>query len=212
MSTAGATMSGRLWKLSVGTLLLPILAAPHAMAKGGPESQPVAVISISGPGLDGPILMNGDPVWRVLYLTTFRGYGLPYAEAPSAERLGPALEARYRFVLPNGDVRSLRQSLFPCAADGRLWAHTPPGQDRVRLRIGSEVQTGWWHSRALPDVLGRAAVEEVCGEVEGDLAGGGGSAAGSLTLLWVGLASVLILTVAGALGRSSLRRRHPMRA
>jgi hypothetical protein len=206
-------MCRRLWKLMVGTLLLMILAGPHAIAKGGPEAETVVVISISGPGLDGPILMSGNRAWRVLYLSTFRGYGLPFAQAPDADRLGPVLEARYRFVLPHGDVRTLRQRLYPCASDGRLWAHTPSGQDRIRLRIGSDVQTGWWHSRALPDVLGRGALEEVCRDAEGAVAGSGVSAtSGSLVGLWVGFSSLLILTVAGARARSLLRRRHPMRA
>jgi hypothetical protein len=203
---------GRLWKLVLGALMLMILAGPHAIAKGGPEAETVGVMSISGRGLDGPILMNGDLPWRVLYLSTFRGYALPFAQAPDADRLGPALEARYRFVLPNGDVRTLRQRLYPCAADGRLWAHTPSGQDRVRLRIGSDVQTGWWHSRALPDVLGRGTLEEVCRGAKALAAGAVSVVSGPLLGLWVVLGSVLVLTVAGGISRSSFRRRQPVRA
>ena len=193
--------------------VLVLLSATPAGAKPWhePDADPVAVITISGPGLDGPILVGGDGAWQVLYLSTFRGSGMAPAEAPEADRLGPALEAGYRFVLSNGHVRTLRQRLYPCAWDGRVWASTPSGQDRVPLRTGSEVQTGWWHSTALRDLLGRDALEGVCRDQALAAAGVPGWP-GSLLGLWVGLTSLLILALAGVVARSSLRRRQPIRA
>ena len=206
------------WKIlgstSVLLLLLLLLVTPAgAKPWHEPDADPVAVITISGPGLDGPILVSGDRAWEVLYLSTFRGLGIPSADVPSIDRLGPALEAGYRFVLSNGHVRTLHQTLYPCARDGRVWASTPSGQDRVLLRTGSQVQTGWWHSAALRDVLGRDALEGLCRDRAGALAAGAVPAGpGSPIGLWVGLAIVLVLTVAGGLVRSSLRRRQPVRA
>jgi hypothetical protein len=102
----------------------------------------VAVASISGSGLDGPVLLSGDPVWRVLYLSTFRGVGLAGAEPSPADSLGPPFEARYRFVQPNGDVQTLSQTLYPCADDRRVWSFTRSGQDRVLMPTGRLAQTG----------------------------------------------------------------------
>src|SRR5262245_18895709 len=110
------------------TLSVVLLGSAPALAKGARGERPVAVVTISGPDLDAPILLNGDVVWHVLYLTTFRGYRVMPAEAPARERLGPELEARYLFVLPDEKVQTMRQTLYPCAADGKTWAFTGSGQ------------------------------------------------------------------------------------
>jgi hypothetical protein len=204
----GPMMPERLAKVTAGTLMVLFLGAAPALAKGGPEDRPVAVLTISGPALDGPILLSGDRVWRVLYLSTFRGYhGMP-AEAPARDRLGPGLEARYRFVLPKGNVQTLRQTLYPCATDGKTWSFTGAGQDAVRYRIGSYVQSGWWHSTALAGVVEdlRSACERP-GAISGGAVGGGGS-----SVLWVGLVALALLATIGLLWREAHRRHQPVRA
>jgi hypothetical protein len=185
-----------------------LLSATPAGAKGRPDDQPVAVMTISGSGLDGPILLNGDRVWHVLYLSTFRGVGLGPAEPPSRDRLGRALEARYRFVQPGGDVQTLRQTLYPCASDGRTWTFTPAGQDRVHHRIGSEVQTGWWHSVGLARAVGGADLGSACRTRVGVAAGGVPSGTGPITPLWIGIAALILIVGFGLVGLESRRRRQ----
>lgn len=191
---------------------LPLLLAAPADAKPGHEPEPVAVATISGPGLEGPILLNGELVWRVLYLSTFRGVGLAAAEPPPADQLGPAFDAAYRFVQTNGDVQTLRQTLYPCAADGRTWAFTPAGQDDVRqgLRVSYLVQSGWWHSVRLASVVGAAELTAACryaGNSARALSANPGSWAGP----WTGLGAVALLTTIAALSRRSRRHRRPVR-
>ncbi len=188
---------------------------PAAGAKPGHEDPTVAVISISGPGLDGPVLLSGDPVWRILYLTTFRGFGIASAEQPTAEDLGPGFDASYRFVLRKGDVQTLRQTLYPCAADGRVWAFTPSGQDYVlqRHRISTLVQTGWWHSVKLVRVLDAYGLGAACDRSDaGAAASIGLPGPGSLAGLWVGLGGILVLVGIGALEAWASRTGRPARA
>ena len=101
-------MRARFTILMAATLSVVLLGSAPALAKGAREDRPVGVLTITGPILDGPILLSGDVVWRVLYLSTFRGYNLMPAEPPAKDRLGPALEAGYRFVLPDDKVQTLR--------------------------------------------------------------------------------------------------------
>jgi hypothetical protein len=201
------------WRILATVALLVLVAAP-ASAKRGEEPEPVAVITISGPGLDGPILINGDRAWRVLYLSAFRGVGLAEAEPPPAERLGPPFDAQYRFVQPSGDVQTLRQSLYPCA-DGRTWTFTPAGQDRVLQRVGSFfslVQTGWWHSVALAGVIGADELRSACREAGEISAAASPTAPGSWVGLGTGLGAVALLATVGALARGAIRRRQPVGA
>jgi hypothetical protein len=196
-------MRERFTMAMVAVSVLLVGTAP-AFAKGGPEDRTAAVLTISGSGLDGPILLNGDEVWHVLYLSTFRGYHVMPAETPAEQRLGPGLQARYRFVLPDDKVQTLRQTLYPCAADGKTWAFTASGQDAVRLRIGSVVQSGWWHSTALAEVV--EGLRSACKGSEATAAG----AAGNANLPrwpWI-LLVVLVLTATIGLLRRGARRRH----
>jgi hypothetical protein len=197
----------------VGKILVPLILllvpSPAGAKPGHDEPETVAVGSISGAGLEGPILLSGDPVWRVLYLSTFRGVGLAGAEPPPADSLGPAFEARYRFVQPNGDVQTLSQTLYPCADDRRVWSFTPSGQDLALMPIGRPAQSGWWHSVALFRTFEEAGL--ACGSgralaVAGP-EGGGGSFAG----LWAGLAALLALVALGALGRRTHHGRKLLR-
>jgi hypothetical protein len=202
------------WKILATVALLVLVAAPASAKPGHEEPEPVAVITISGPGLDGPILINGDRAWRVLSLSAFRGVGLAEAEPPSAERLGPPFDAWYRFVQPDGDVQTLRQTLYPCA-DGRTWTFTPSGQDRVLLRSGSFMQivkTGWWHSVALADVVGADELRSACREAGEISAAASPSGPGSWAGLWTGLGAVALLATVGALTRGAIRRRQPIGA
>jgi hypothetical protein len=197
----------------VAKILVPLVtllvAAPAGAKPGHDEPEIVAVASISGADLDGPILLSGDPVWQVLYLSTFRGVGLAGAEPPSAGSLGPAFDARYRFIMPNGDVQTLDQTLYPCADDHRVWSFTPSGQDWILMPIGRLAQTGWWHSVSLVRTFEDVGLECDSARAPGVAgpAGGGASFAG----LWAGLAALLALVAIVALSRRTPGVRRPVR-
>ena len=199
--------------LAVLSVALLLGVAVDAVAKPGHGEEPVAVLTISGPELDGPILLNGERAWRVLYLSTFRGIALAGAEPPSFERSGPAFDARYRFIQTNDEVQTLRQTLYPCAADGRTWTFTPSGQDDVRqgIRVSYLVRSGWWHSVMLARVIGLETLEDACDRAS-ERSVTAPSSPSSWTGLWAGLAAVAVLATIGVLARRSLRRRQPIGA
>lgn len=201
-------MRARFTILLSATLTVALSGSAPALAKGDREERPAAVVTISGPALDAPILLNGDVVWHVLYLSTFRGYNVMPAEAPARGRLGPALEASYRFVLTDGKVQTLRQMLYPCAADGKTWAFTGSGQDAVRNRIGSPVESGWWHSTALAGVV--EGLRSACGgsaAIATGAVGTGGIGSGA----WIVLLALALAATIGLLRLGRSRRRQPIR-
>jgi hypothetical protein len=131
----------------VGSL---VLAGTPASAKPGEGPQPPqeASVFVSGPGLDVPIVLDGRAALRVLYLTTFRAFGQYEPVPPAAASLGPRYEAWYFAPASDGQVRMIRQDLYPCA-DGAVWAHTPTEQGPFeRSLFPVQVSTGWWYSTA----------------------------------------------------------------
>ena len=128
-----------------------VLAGSPASAKPGDGPPPAqeASVYVSGPGLDPPIVLDGRSALRVLYLTTFRAFGQYEPAPPPASALGPRYEAWYFAPASDGQLRMIRQDLFPCAK-GAVWAYTPTEQGPFeRSLLPVQVSTGWWYSTAL---------------------------------------------------------------
>ncbi|HEX9123577.1 MAG TPA: hypothetical protein VF984_09505 [Actinomycetota bacterium] len=130
------------------------LTSSTAWAKEG-YAAPTATAAITGPRLEAPIILGGRTVWRMLYLTTFRGYNVPLAEPPSPDRRGSPYEVTYYVAYSGEPVRILHQDLYPYARGDAAWAYTAPGQPSFDNPVGGRVQAGWWHSVALWKLLPR---------------------------------------------------------
>jgi hypothetical protein len=188
--------------ITVGLMVAASLAFANASASAKPghgtDDPGVAVVTISGAGLEDPILWSADPAWRLLYLTTFRAVGAPAVGEPAHR--GPALHAAYRVVDGEGHVLTLEQELYPCAEQDAVWSFTPPDQDDVRLPNDASAATGWARSAALFATLREAGVP-ACSDL--DLRGGavpsGADGSSGPRGLWVGFALVAALVTAGAL-------------
>lgn len=203
---AGLTLA----PLVLGILLLP---AGPAFAKGSEGGHPAASAVISGPGAEPPIVIRGGPVFRMLYLTTFRAYSVGEPRPPSSERLGPSVKVQYFLAAPGGPVRTVTQDLYPYGAGDAVWAFTPAVRPTVWWHTELPASSGWWHSVAVGDLLDRfglAAAEDgssatwvarngVATEVGGDRGALVGAAGIALVL-------ACAITVGAVAGRRKARR------
>ena len=176
-----------------------VLVAAPASAKPGEIGPPRAIVTISGPGLESPIVWGDDAAWKLLYVTTFHAYGVQAPEPPTV--LGPSYRASYAFVSEDGTVTSFEQTLYPCAETDAVWAYTPNDDADVRQRFGQPVTSGWQRSAAMYPTLRESGLPP-CRDLVGSAASapsgsGGSSRSGPL----VGLAIVAALALAGAFGQ-----------
>src|SRR5215210_2301367 len=124
-----------------------VLAAP-ALAKGPAEA------TIDGPGLKGGGIHlkggGGDPTAGTPLgdLTESGGFfPAAYGQQPDpmlrsrpTGDLGPKYEVEYRVPGPNGDTATLRQDLYPYAAEGPV-TYMQPGQE---FFDGMKTHGGWY--------------------------------------------------------------------
>jgi hypothetical protein len=140
----------------VGALTLPALA----VAKG-----PVSA-SISGPGLDGPLLIKGDgegPGTALGRLTSAGGFfAQMFGQSPDptlasrpSGRLGPRYTAVYLVPGPNNIQSRVVQYIYPYAKPVAV-TYLKPGQ---RFWEGRKAHGGWYRGSArLKRVLVRAGL------------------------------------------------------
>jgi len=207
-------------------LALPIEAQAKCVRPGPLGCAPEAWVSIRGPGLEEPIVIEGQDFWRFLYLSG-ADYGpsqAPIYPRPSGEALGPRYEAQYYYSFPvaaRGRISSkflIEQVIYPYAPhperseDHMAWVLTPEGQRGVD-KYGSafEAYVGWTHSAVLSDLLfahglPAAAPPAQTGTSRDDVPLGSPAN-------WIALAALGVLFLVGAAwvvtARPSARRRHP---
>jgi hypothetical protein len=187
--------------VAVTVLVLPSVAAakPGDPSAGPPE----ASAYVTGPGVDVPIVLQGRAALRMLYLTTFRGFGQAEPDAPSTRDLGPRYEAWYFATASDGRLHLVTQDLYPCADDS-VWAYTPTDQGPIaRGFLPVPVSTGWWHSTAMVGTV--AGWRLSCSERAAAASVGRGDPGGpALPLVWLGLAIALAVVglVRGSRGRA----------
>lgn len=133
----------RRWLVPVAVLLLPVVMAAPAAAKG-PRSA-----TITGPGLDAPVHVGEQDVGTLGEATgawpaMFRQSPNPLRPHRPAHGLGPRLRIAYRVSMPvrGGRERAFTivQSLYP-RAHGAPVTYTAPGQPL----FGGKVSLGGWY-------------------------------------------------------------------
>jgi hypothetical protein len=183
-------------------LALPTAAAakPGAAAPGPPPSSAY----VTGPGIDVPIVLQGRAALRMLYLTTFRGFGQAEPDAPTPHELGPRYEAWYFATASDGSLHLITQDLYPCAG-GSVWAFTPTEQGPIaRGFLPVPVSTGWWHSQAMVETVSSWGLS--CSERAASSAVAAGDPGGPpAPIVWLGLAIALAVigVVGGSRGRAA---------
>jgi hypothetical protein len=194
---------------ALGIMLLATLgvslSAVRALAKPG-EGEHLgarALVAISGPGLEVPMILGDDGAWRTLYLTTFHAYGAAAVEPPG--ELGPRYLASYSFVDDEGRVSGFEQSIYPCAERGAVWAFTPSQTNDARQRSGQPVTPGWLRSAALSQILTDNGLPGCGGRTPAAAVVTSGGAGSSSTGVWFGLVLVAALALVGAFGSRSAR-------
>ena len=204
---------------------------PSRCPVGGDPYCPAGHVTITGPGLEGPVTIGGRDFWTVQYLTGagYRPYGYAEPSPPATSALGPRYRATYVVKPVQGATQSMTQDLYPYAS-GLVWAFTPGGQ-RFQSDLGVFTTLGgWWHSAALLDVLtahglpahppggsapanhssaagvlaGPASVEDGSGDGRGGPDGGTGGAGGSVGIGIAALAALLVAAAVGARPRRSM--------
>jgi hypothetical protein len=195
---------------------------PWRCPVGGDPYCPPGHVSITGPGLDRPLTIGGRDFWTVEYLTGagYRPFGYAEPSSPATSALGPRYRATYVVEPKHGRVLSMVQDLYPYAP-GLVWAFTRGGQ-RFRSDVGGEsgftTPGGWWHSAALLEVLvahGLPATAPATttsasgaagalggpgsgGSASGNGTGGPGGPGGPGGRVWIGIAALAALLLAGA--------------
>jgi hypothetical protein len=136
--------------LTLVLLLAVALAVPGAAVAKGPSK-----VTITGPGLDHPIVLSGDAEGNVgsrfgrlveqsgWFALAFRRLPDPTSPRRPAGALGPAYLAIY--VVPTGSSASvrIRQELYPYASPGAV-AHMQAGQ----ALFSGTTHGGWYRGGA----------------------------------------------------------------
>src|SRR5205085_676006 len=177
----------RFW-ISTAVLAAALAVAPAALGKGASQA------SITGPGLDKPLVLSGKGDVAQTTLETLAGemgfFPAVFGQSPDpmldhrpTGRLGPKYEVNWIMPGPNGTTSTIRQDLYPYA---RLYpvSYTKPGQ---RYWGNQHSRGGWFAS---PAQLRRDLVA-VGLPAQAPPSGGGG---GTGWLRWV---AISVTTAAG---------------
>lgn len=141
----------------VAALLLTVAAVipADAVGKGASEA------TITGPGLDEPIVLAGEgqaggellmeiAVESGFFPAVFEQTPDPMRDAPPAGELGPEYVVAYAMPGPNYETDTVLQKLYPYARGGPV-SYVEPGQ---RFWTTEETKGGWFFAgAALEDLL-----------------------------------------------------------
>lgn len=194
----------RIFAAIAASFALLAVSAPAALAKGPGWEPPQYSVSIAGPGLAATIELEGKDAKSMLYVTTFLGYGFQPPSPP--KRLGPAYQVLYFVEMGDEPGRVLRQEIYPYTP-GAVWAWTPKGQDMAGFRVAGNEEPGrWLYSTTLFDRLVEAGLPPKAPASREERSSP--EPAGSMTILWVGLAVVALVAGGAAVHRRRIQPAH----